>query len=191
MLNIESELMKKYTIIIYCFLFLVACNQKAKNVLREKNFYPSGINILAHNLSEDLSVLASNNDEILFLLFSLEDSKALSLLSKYIIFDATNTKDNIPFDFEKLQSSDLLFIMLEIDTDKEISEVERLVEQNLKPLQAAIENQDRIAQKEILGDDDILGIKLITAEELSSLHKFRIQGFHKVDQFEYEFILKM
>lgn len=144
------------------------------------------IEILGINLSEDGSRLSSNNDELLILVYNSAIVPTISspLFMTYVILDTEKRKANIEID-KSLIDKNLIFTLVEVDTEKNIEDIASLVTQNLSELMEAHQNQDRIAQIEILGDDDLLGIKKISKGELYMPFSFTIKGVHKIDRYEY------
>ena len=57
---------------------------------------------------------------------------------------------------------------------------------NALVLEDAFLETDRITQKNILGDDDILGFRRINKEKLSIYAIYNFFGTHKLDRYEYE-----
>ena len=144
------------------------------------------IEIIGINLSEDASRLSSNNDELLVLIYEEENTSIFSppLFMTYAILDAEKREAKMEID-HSLVGKNIVFTLIEVDTEKDIVDITSLVTQNVSVLLKAHKNQDRIKEIEILGDDDLLEIKEISEQKLSTNHSFIIRGVHKIDRFEY------
>ena len=144
------------------------------------------IEIIGINLSEDASRLSSNNDELLVLIYEEENTSIFSppLFMTYAILDAEKRQAKMEID-HSLVGKNIVFTLIEVDTEKDIVDITSLVTQNVSVLLKAHKNQDRIKEIEILGDDDLLGIKKISKQKLTANHSFTIRGVHKIDRFEY------
>ena len=180
------------TKIISLFLLILtfACSRKSSKkaaIEKANSLIAPMIEIIGKNLSEDLSRLASNNDEILLLIYEnpLPNKTVYSLFSEYFILDSENRKSSYALDQSLFEKEELLFVLAEIDTDSTIKDIEINITKNLKNLFDAFKNLDRVAQNEIIGDDDILGMRLISLEKSNPISTFTIRGVHKADRYIY------
>ena len=179
---------QKY-ILLLVFL-IISCGRKqagkVQTDLASKYDEPT-IEIVGINLSEDGSRLSSNNDELLVMIYENGNNSVVSdpMFMTYIILDADKRKATVEID-SSLFEKDIIFVLIEVDTEKEISDIASVVGKNLSILMEAHQNQDRIAVNEILGDDDLLGIRKISTQEFNSQFSFTISGVHKIDRFEYQ-----
>ncbi len=176
-----------YLLLLIFIVFSCSRKQAEKTQITSapQNAGPS-IEIVGINLSEDGSRLSSNNDELLVLIYEGDNyaTKSNPMFMTYIILDADKRKATVDID-SSLFEKDIIFTLIEIDTEKDISDIASLVSQNLSKLLVAHQNQDRIAENKILGDDDLLEIKQISKENLNKSYSFKIRGVHKIDRFEY------
>ena len=179
---------QKYLLLLILLAFSCSRKQAGKTHSVSETKYKQPIIVIEGiNLSEDGTRLSSNNDELLVLIYEHKTYSGVSdpMFMTYIILDADKSKATVEVD-SSLFEKDIIFTLIEVDTEKEISDIASFVGKNLSILIDAHQNQDRIAVNEILGDDDLLGIKKIAKENLSRPYAFKIQGVHKIDRFEYK-----
>ncbi len=149
------------------------------------------ITVHAINLSEDMSTLSSKNDEVLLLIYSFDDTIKLNtpLLNEYFVMDSINRKKEMSF-FVSYNTHDLLLLLAELDTEREPDQVEKLIRKNFKEIMDCINKRDLIAIKKYIGDDDILGIRMIKKAEHTKGITFPFQGRFKLDKYLYKIELK-
>jgi len=148
----------------------------------------STIQIRAENLSEDLSRIATNNDELVMLLYTIGNDKKYNeaLFTEYFTLDTIQRYNQFEFDkIPKNIDSDLLFFLIEMDSDHSLQVMTTKVQASFEDIQVAYKSRATQKLKEILGDDDLLGIKKISAEELKSVNDFIIEGVQKMDRYRY------
>jgi hypothetical protein len=143
------------------------------------------------NLSEDMSTLSSKNDEVLVLLYSFDDTLTLEdpLFSEYLILDSSNRKKQMPV-FVSDRTENVLLIMAELDTDRSPEQVEKLIRKNFKGIMSCLDKRDLIALQQYVGDDDIIGIRILRSKELADKTTFSFQGRYKLDKFLYRIEIK-
>jgi hypothetical protein len=140
------------------------------------------IKICAKNLSEDMSLLATQNDEIILLLFP---HSSASVPTKGLIVSKIFTKDNNCY-ISKLDSTtvgSLTLVLLEQDSDATLTVIDSVVRNNIDSLTAYYRKSDYTKIRSVLGDDDVLGIRNIWVGD--SAFTTSIIGFHKMDKYEY------
>jgi len=130
--------------------------------------------------------LSSQNDEILIIAYKNQDILSEPLIMEYIIFDETQKLFNIPVKSDLFNDTELLVIMLEIDTELSPKEIEKNVRDNITALEDEFFENDRVALKTIIGDDDILGFTRISKETLKICRIYNFVGTYKLDRYEYE-----
>jgi hypothetical protein len=143
------------------------------------------------NLSEDMSTLSSKNDEVLILLYSFDDTVKLKdpLLSAYFILDSANRKKQMPL-VTPDQSVNILLVLAELDTERSPEQVEKLVRKNFKEIMDCLDKRDLIALQQYIGDDDIIGMKVLRSKDLTNKTTFSFQGRYKLDKFLYRIEIK-
>lgn len=186
----------KFIKILFLFglLIFLSCKSQQKltstsspSTIEQSTDY-STCQIKAFNLSEDMSSLATNNDELIILIYAINEEGALTepLCSKSLVLDTL--KFSAQFQFEKIShdfSKDLLIYLIEMDTDKTIVQIEPTVRLHHQSIMEAFAQRDSKKLKELLGDDDLLGIRKISSDKFQEVNEFTIEGIQKMDRFEY------
>lgn len=180
--------MKYNFLCLLTILILSSCSIKKQAIAdkdQEINSYPQ-LKINALNLSEDLSRLASQNDEILILGYKNQDTLSDVFIQEYLIFEEEQKSHTIPLDSRLFAEGELILFVLEIDTELRPQEIEKMVRMNAAEIENTFSKNDRVTLKSLLGDDDLLGIARINQESLKFSHTYNIIGTHKLDRYEYE-----
>ncbi|MCR9250611.1 MAG: hypothetical protein NXI20_09305 [bacterium] len=133
----------------------------------------------AINLSEDMTSLATGNDEIL-LSFLSTDSIPRLIEKWYHIFESRNSY--FQFKFDKGSHDQVLCVFVEYDSDRSLDSVAYDLEINIDSALVAFDRRDYKLIEEIIGDEDILGYKMINIQRSDSV---RVTGIHKFDKYEY------
>ena len=143
------------------------------------------------NLSEDMSTLSSKNDEVLVLVYPFNDTTRLSppIAAEYFVLDSANRKKIVRFPSPSSEMP-LLFFLAEIDSDRSPEEIELLFRKNFKEIINCIERKDLIALQKYIGDDDLIGYKILSRENQTKGISFTFQGRYKLDKFLYKIELK-
>jgi hypothetical protein len=149
------------------------------------------VTINAINLSEDMSTLSSKNDEMLLLVYDFSDTSKLSspLLADYFVLDSATRKKQVQFSSIEA-SHDVILVLAELDTDKAPEQVEKLIRKNFFLIMDCLDKKDLIALQKYIGDDDIIGIKVIKEVDRTKGIDFSFQGRYKLDKFLYKIEVK-
>ena len=143
----------------------------------------------AKELSENYKTLSSKKDEIILFAYYLKSDSLLieNWYEENLSF--TENKKIHPLDtsivFSDVVDSKLVFILIELDTRSSASEMDRIFQSNFRLLNGISAN--RTALQLLLGDDDLLDIKVIKLNKLSTQDNNQIQfsGVHLFDEYEY------
>ena len=187
--------MKKIGLAIFIPLLVIACKGSqtlpiTSSELKLINIAPQdsiSLSIEAIDLSEDMSVLSTKNDEILLLIFEQQDSMELSesLLSKRLKFDENKRFRQFTFTLDRrIVDSSLLLFLIEQDAETPIEQLEPIIRIHYSSIIEAYSSRNYLQIEKYLGDEDILGV-LHIRELVSTPAQFRFQGVHKMDKFEY------
>jgi len=138
-----------------------------------------------------MSTLSSKNDEVLLLIYSFDDTINLNvpLLNEYFVMDSISRKKEMSFMVSNT-TNDLLLLLAELDTEREPDQVEKLIRKNYKSIMDCIDKRDLVAIQKYIGDDDIIGIKMIKKSERTKGMTFPFQGRFKLDKYLYRIELK-
>jgi hypothetical protein len=187
--------MKKLIMII--IVGLTSCTI-AKKAIVEKNISTTVLPIhsttdslflivQSSNLSEDMSSLSSNNDEVAIFIYSFTDSiihnppvfSANFVLTKNQMadtFNITSLKNNF--------SQTMILFLLELDTERSIQEMAPLLPTHCKKIIQAYTDRNYLEIENYLGDDDVLGIQII--KEFNHTSSFEFNDIYKMDRFSYK-----
>ena len=161
-----------------------------KNNAKAETSAPSNfITITSKNLTEDVSIVSTKNDEIIFLIYSKPDKEYPELVaSAYFVMDKINTPRKFKINKKIDLKEDLVLVLLEIDTKQSIKQIEPIVRLNLNSILNNFIRGDLKKIKELLGDDDILTIQKSNFKTFIDKGVI-VKGVHLFDAYEY--ILKM
>lgn len=143
--------------------------------------------IQADNLTEDASVLSTQEDEVLIYLYQhLNGGKLESLYSAAHVFSESSREFYEVLNLE-IASDNLLLVLLEQDSDKTIDEYHDIIQTNSRLMTLHHSVKDYKAIESYLGDDDIIAIQWIKYHD----NQMQIHhGSHRGDQYEYQSMLK-
>ena len=143
----------------------------------------------AINLSEDLGVMSTKNDELLLMIYPFVDSTSLGepILFEAFVADSINKEFNFTFLPVKSASIHFLIALIEIDSDNSSFEIEKIVRLNYSLLFRACKMKDYKKIEELIGDDDILVMELIENWRFAVPNRKIYDGVHRADKFEYHF----
>ncbi|MEM9389791.1 MAG: hypothetical protein AAGA02_04915 [Bacteroidota bacterium] len=149
------------------------------------------IDIKAIDLSEDLNKLSTQNDELILLIYEVQDIDATlnePLYSSEFTLDSKTNRQQLTTGIHKQSNLELLMLVLERDTERPIAQIEPVVRIHFNELIEAQANNDYNLIRKYLGNEDILGTKRITLP-ISRPTEFKLQGIQKMDRYTYVVIL--
>lgn len=149
------------------------------------------IQIEAVNLSEDMSMVSSKNDELLLMLYQINDSATPGevVMIKRSVFDANRRVQEFRLPLiHKIASDSLMCFLIEQDTDSPVEQLESAILVHFPSIIQAYQSRDYIALEKYLGDEDLLGVKKIPTRSLGPI-SIRFRGVHKLDKYDYKVIL--
>jgi hypothetical protein len=147
---------------------------------------PLKIIISSTNLSEDMSTLSTNNDELTLLIYQFSDSTitGLPLASRYTVFDKNKKTDTLVCsNTGDLVGKELIVFLLEMDSDKKAEQVDPLIRKHYQELAKAYIMKNYLEIEKLIGDDDILGIEMI--DGLKHPETIHFSDVHRMDRFDY------
>ncbi|MEO9483002.1 MAG: hypothetical protein ABJG47_06130 [Ekhidna sp.] len=164
------------------FIFIIA---SLSNIclLAQSDTSSVKIMVASTNLSEDLSVASSKNDELLLLIY--EFSEKVDKLGEPVFiksFDFREDRMNAIFDWTILKSKkeNYLFFLIERDSDKSELQVDPVLRIHSESIIECFDNRDYLCIEKYLGDEDLLGYKRFS---VPSEHE--LNGVYKLDRFNY------
>lgn len=137
--------------------------------------------ITATNLSEDGSLLSSNEDELLFLLFEYAHNRPDGLIVEATFtFDQTNR--TFTTTVEAIGSdTHMLVVLVELDSTRPSDQISDQVKNHHAALLRAYKMHDLAMIETILDDDDLLGIQVLD----SSDREINFNGSWRMDRYAY------
>ena len=150
------------------------------------NLQPNySVSIMANNLSESFT----KNDEVLFLMYREDPSPATPypILLKTILFSTENNKIKYNCNIENIVGNQrLIMVLIELDSKKNLAQIEPIVRINYKTLINAFNNPKSNEIETFLGDDDLLSIKAIGFKDLMKLDGvINVKGTKLMDAYDY------
>jgi hypothetical protein len=142
------------------------------------------VSLTCRNLSENVT----GDDEILFFIYDHNDSATLSapLFYQRIKMDNVNNKKQYSLKVNTLiEAKNLILFLLEQDTDRPILKIDSIPRTNYNALFQAHHGRNYSVIEKYLGDEDILGIKVLTSVKYTTPIAFTFQGIQKLDRYEY------
>ncbi len=168
-------------------------NPIGKKANPKVNFH---ITLTAENLSEDATILSSQNDEIVFLAYVISpDTTQLPqlILSEYHVYDSQHMSyDYVSDSIASPVKGDLYFVVLEIDDDKTKEQIEPVVRLNFRTINRAFLANDLQTLTIYFGDNDVLGIASAQTEktDFKKENSIVISGDYLFDSYKYDLIFK-
>lgn len=144
------------------------------------------IQIEATDLSEDMNTLASGNDELITLIYHLDSSKTLKepVYIQEFEFDKENKFIELSTRISSEQKCQIMIVLLERDTERPLKQIDPIIRIYYREIMEAYQKHDLLTIRELLGDEDILGIRKLHLP-LSAKMSFRFRGRLKMDKYEY------
>jgi len=145
----------------------------------------------ATNLSEDMSTLSSNDDELALFLYSYKDSIIYEspLFSSYFVLNKTKMTDTLYFNgIKKVLHKDLILFMIEMDTEQKVESIEMQIRKNYNNLIKACREKNYTLIEMYLDDNDILGVKVL--KDFKQETTLEISDIQRMDRYNYQITLK-
>lgn len=173
-------------------IFIIGCkgsksiSSKPNSTNYVTNLQPNySATLTANNLSETFT----KNDEVLFLMYREDPSPATPypILLKKIIFTPENKVIKYNCNIENIVGNQrLIFVLIEIDSKKNLAQIEPIIRINYKAIINAFNNPKSNDLETYLGDDDLLSIKAIGFKDLMKLNgTLNFKGTHLMDAYDY------
>ncbi|WP_044208712.1 hypothetical protein [Flammeovirga sp. OC4] len=136
--------------------------------------------ISSTNLSEDVSVLSTKNDEILFLVYELDSNDYQPpVINEYFVLDSS--KMEIRIEAELDSNKNYQYYLLEMDSNRDYLQLDPIIRIHHKAIVEYFVQGDYLGIEKYLGDDDILSI-----DELTIPINKNINGIFKIDRYSYQ-----
>ncbi|MBO6517869.1 MAG: hypothetical protein JJ975_15090 [Bacteroidia bacterium] len=186
----------------------IACNRPLKAIQSVKkkepqitlneDIEPKRITLYTSNLSEDMNMLATQNDEIVVLLYyhphgNMDTVQLVS--SEYHVFTNIDTLHTYSWTPAEEEDDDYYtLVMIEEDNETPIPILDSAIRSNWLRLKTDFQADNYSGIRQYLGDEDILGVTSFTWTTLPTFEnrrsaRFSIKGVHKMDKYRYDVII--
>lgn len=167
--------------------------QKQTNIktVSQRSSDSLSIIVASTNLSEDMSTLSSNDDELALFLYSYKDSAVseLPIFSTYFVLNKTRMSDTLYFNrIKKVVHKDLILFLVEMDTEEKIELIEMQIRKNHNELIKAYREKNYSLIQMYLNDNDMLGVKVL--KDFKQETTIEISDIHRMDRYNYQITLK-
>ncbi len=150
------------------------------------------VTLTAQNLSEDMSLFSTHNDEILFFIY-VENDSALAdpIFTIQTIFDANHATQRIFWDSDSnLQGKSVFLVLIEQDDDLPIDHLDSIIRNHKPQIIRDFKANAYSSIRSYLGDEDVLGVRVVSLANLNEPIEIRMYGIHKADTYEYQIQIK-
>jgi hypothetical protein len=164
------------------FLFLlIALLSCCFGIAQTNALHNVQLTVSSTDLSEDMSLGSTKNDELLLLIYKVEnDSAVLKELTYDTAFVFDKDHRVIQLEWMGQNNSKYLYFLLELDSDKTSIQLDPVLRVYYKEVLAAFNKRDYTAIEKYLGDEDVLVANYFTIPHAED-HK----GVYKADKYHY------
>ena len=148
------------------------------NCLSQNSFI---VKVSSSNLSEDVSSLTTQNDELLLCVFEFIGDSINIISQHQFQLQSTYQEEEIKSSV-KISSDSLYFFILEIDSDEPEEKIIDKIIYNKNVLVKAHFELNTRKIKEILNDKDVISARKIAVRNIH----FNETGFHLFDKYSYQ-----
>ncbi|MEL7148248.1 MAG: hypothetical protein AAFO69_17880 [Bacteroidota bacterium] len=138
------------------------------------------VHINALDLSEDMSIVSSGNDELILIAY-YDQSAPLGdpVLTRRVTLDQQNNSDTLSMVIA--ETKPLLMFLLEQDTNKKLTAIEPILRVYTEQVIEAYNQMDYKIIEKYLNDDDILGVCSYDWSTETTIVEFKSR--HKLDKY--------
>lgn len=139
--------------------------------------------IESFDLSEDMSVASSGNDELIFVAYQEQPTPLAEPVFTYqTTLDQQKTSDTLRFNVPNQQP--MILFLVERDSDKDLASIEPILRIYAEQITEAYHQMDYKTISKYLGDEDILGIKTYAWSQSATV--IELKRRHKLDKYHYK-----
>lgn len=173
--RINGKLFGKYIVLLIVLISSLS-GMAQTAVLRQVQ-----LTVSSTDLSEDMSLSSTKNDELLLLIYKVENDSAVL---KELVYDTAFVfdKDHKVIQLEWLgqENSKYLYFLLEMDSDKTSVQLDPVLRVYYKEVLAAFNKRDYTGIEKYLGDEDVLVANYFTIP-----YEHVYKGVYKADKYHY------
>ena len=101
------------------------------------------ISINSKNLSEDVNIMSTQNDELIFLVYSkLNREFPENILQEEFVMDSINTPKTFKLKQKLKPEEEIVLVLLEMDTEQTLKQIEPVIRLNYKTILEAFIQED-------------------------------------------------
>ncbi|MFY0655075.1 MAG: hypothetical protein JXQ96_23815 [Cyclobacteriaceae bacterium] len=141
------------------------------------------ITITANNLSEDMNVLSTKNDEILLLGYTQKDVLGKPLFIEKLLFDESHKKHETKLSLDC--NCQIILFMIELDSKKTIEQIDPVLRVHHQQIVELYSRNEWVKLQTYLGDEDMLGTKKFETPIETSGVSFEFEGIQKIEKYSY------
>lgn len=182
------QLMKLPSLLIFSAFIILSCAKPALKApaVRSTSIDSLNITITCINLSENFT----GNDEVVILSYLYDnDSSTLSeplFREKLKFFPKTGTKQFNCKLKKDISNQRMLFFLIEQDTELSIAAIDSAVRVSHRDIMREFNNRNYTGVEKYLGDEDVLGFRVIQKLKSTEPNVFSFSGIYKLDKYEYQ-----
>lgn len=146
----------------------------------------------AVDISENLTSIATQNDEVFFMVsFIQENNKTYSIKDEVIfpelLFDSLNVRHEFKEKYDIENIDYIIFSMVELDDYDSHEKTEKTLKEELILNGDFLNKIDKIKMDSIFSNDDFLGLKYLPKNKIkkNTSIELKIKGSHLFDKYEY------
>lgn len=180
--------MRKFALIILTFAvaILLSCSSKIKTTSgTTRNKSDSlWVTVTSNNLSENLT----GNDEVLVMCYLYRDSVTLDelLFGQKLRINAKNLSRKFQIKLNKdIGERSMLLFLLEQDSETPLLQIDSMLRVNHRDIMTEFKKRNYTGIEKFLGDEDVLGYKMISALDYNAPNLYSFFGVYKLDKYEY------
>ncbi len=162
-------------------IFLIVMSSNMVAIAQTNALQNVQLRVSSTDLSEDMSLSSTKNDELLLLIYKIEnDTTPLRELVYDTAFVFDKDRRVIQLEWMGQENSKYLYFLLELDSDKTSVQLDPVLRIYYKEVLAAFNKRDYTAIEKYLGDEDVLVANYFTIPHAED-HK----GVYKADKYHY------
>jgi len=134
-----------------------------------------------------MSSISSKNDEIQLFLFEYSDTVELgsTIFQKALLFDSIHSNYSFTDFIQKPYPTQVLLFLMEEDSERKIEAMDSLLRKNYNAIISLWNSHELVKLEKYLGDDDILGYKIISNFNSDTIINIPINGILRADRYDY------
>lgn len=173
--GISGKLFGKYIVL------LITMISSLSGMAQTNALHNVQLTVSSMDLSEDMSLSSTKNDELLLLIYKVEnDSAVLNELTYDTAFVFDKNQRVMQLEWQGQENSKYLYFLLELDSDKTSVQLDPILRVYYKEVLAAFNKRDYTGIEKYLGDEDVLVANYFTIPYQEE-HK----GVYKADKYHY------